>query len=531
MMKNTRIFAATLAAVMMTTACAAIPAAAASTQTTYLRGDVNLDGVIDSRDGAAIQRALWWCAPLNDTQKIVADINSDGHIDLTDRVLLATGRYSGEVTVSYDEAGNVIHCVDGNDLLTVTSNGWQAVVNNAANGTILGVSDYQMTMRSGNASMQVSPWNSALYYERESASTSMNANSWNANARTVYDSGESFAANLSAWGNINFTHSAMAKETAPFMRKTYQFFANTSRNSNVFTQTGYGMNETVYLVNAEVTKREGGIEFVNHVSDDTVNSFFADDHVTIDGVTLSYADGEFTVDGIPEDEIEMLHTMTVDQYDEIAIVTNTPGSRFVYGLMYDKSSSSMAALVKVRLDKNAEATVIQYSKPSDMATTINFYPQDWVVDYAMEHPDEMVTLFDTKYDADHLIFQTVHFPRMTKNTLAGALNARYQITSGFTYKQTAGNASIKSSYADTSSTLTFTAGSGAFAISNSEAGYAVGMSIGDAADTYTLGTETVTVNDANASYATASAITYSFDGNSVSFTPQAILAQHTPFMY
>ena len=109
-MKNSKIFAATMATVMMTAACAALPAAAASTQATYLRGDVNLDGVIDSRDGAALQRALWWCAPLNDTQKLVADINSDGHIDLTDRVLLATGRCSGEVTVTYDESGNVIHC-------------------------------------------------------------------------------------------------------------------------------------------------------------------------------------------------------------------------------------------------------------------------------------------------------------------------------------------------------------------------------------------------------------------------------------
>lgn len=514
---------------IMLAAMTVMPASAAE-QVTYLRGDVNLDGVVNSKDISTLRSGLWGIRPLTGAQRMVADVNADGHVDYLDLLALTLGAANGEVSFTVDENGDPAFYLDSTDTLRVQADGWNAAVTNSANGAMTSLSRYQLTHTTADGSLMVSPWNSGLSYRSAAARTVMNANDWCASAATVYDTGKRLSTNVSAWGSINLTHDAMAEETAPFMRNTYQFFANSNRNDAIYTQTGYGVDETVYLANAEVTKREGGIEFVNYVSDDTVNSFMADDYVTIDGVTLSYSDGEFTVDGIAEDEIELLHTMTVNQYDEIAIVTNTPGNRFVYGLMYDKDSASMAALVKVRLDKNAEATVIQYSKPADMATTINFYPKDGVVDYAMEHPDEMVTLFDTQYDADHLVFQTVHFPRMTKNTLAGALNMRYQITSGITYKQTAGNASIKSSYETTASTLSFVNGSDGFSIENTENGAAVAMSFTENGDTYKLGTETFQFTSP-LRYAPDAAVTYTSGNISATYTPADVLAQHVPFLY
>ena len=532
-MKKARRLTAIISSLAIMASLSAFTASAASAQQTYKLGDVDLSGTIDLDDLTCMKKGIFWLSQLSDVQKRTADIDQNGHVDLKDLAALklhlaGISPITGEVTVSFDENGNVAEYADGNTDLRVYSDSYNAEIVNSADGSRTALSDYYMSYSSGDASAMISPWYSELKYNTADSSLVIGSNDYTTSSKTVYSNGESLGINYSQWG-INVSHSAMAKETAPFMRKTYNFFANTSEDNNVFTQTGYGVDQTVALVNAEVTKREGGIEFVNHVSDDTVNSFMADDYVTIDGVKLSYSGGEFTVEGIPENEIELLHTMTVDQYDEIAVVTNTPGNRFVYGLMYDKSSQSMAALVKVRLDKNAEATVIQYSKPADMATTINFYPKDGVLERAMANPDEMVTLFDTQYDPDHLVFQTVHFPRMTKNLLAGSLNARYQITNGITYKQTAGNASVKLSYGSTSSTLAFNNTDDTFSLINTESGSTVGI---------TSGADTVKYDIAGSSFTTAGkyyspdcGITYTYGTGSSAFTPAGILAQHTPFMF
>ena len=535
-MKNTKKVIAFLSSLSLLVSASAFQASAAQlTQKTFKLGDVDLDGDIDLNDLTAMKKGVLWLSSLNDTQKRTADINRDGHVNLLDLTLFKLGMagaydMSGEVTVNYDENGNAAEYINSNSDLRITSDSYNAKVDNASNGSSLALSNYSLSYAdsSGNASAMISPWYSEVNLKTADSALKMGTNDYCTNAKTVYSDGTAIGINTSAWGAINVTHDPMSAETAPFMRKTYDFFTNTNRNDDVFTQTGYGLDETVRLINAEVTKRENGIEFVNHVSDETVNSLMGDDFVTIDGVTLTYKDGEFTVDGIAEDEIELLHTMTIGQYDEIGIITNTPGSRYVYGLMYDKDSQSMAALVKVRLDKNAEATVIQYSKPADMATTINFYPKDGVVERAMANPDEMVTLFDTQYDPEHLVFQTVHFPRKTKNLLAGSLNARYQITNGITYKQTAADTSIKLSYASTASTLAFNCTNDSFSITNNEGGTPV--SIASSADSmkYTIGSESFATAKY---YAPNSDITYTYGEQSETFTPAAVLSQHTPFMY
>lgn len=528
-MNNIKRMTAMISSVAMLSAMAMLPASAASVNTTYLRGDVNLDGVIDAADLAALQANLNWTTLLSDTQLLTADVNADGHVNAADAAMLAAGEVSGEVTVTADENGQPVFCLGGQDALRIQSDSWNAAVANA-NGSAMQMSRYGISLNNENGNLSVTPWNSGITYKSAAASTSMNANDWNASTSTVFENGKHLDASLSRWGNISIRHDEMAAETAPFMAKTVQYFAYANQNDAMFSQTGFGIDQTVSLVNAAVTKRADGIEFVNAVSNHTVNSFMADDYVTIDGVTLSYKDGEFTVDGIPEDEIEMLHTMTIDQYDEIAVVTNTPGNRFIYGLMYDKNAASMAALVKVRLDENAEAVVIQYSKPADMATTINFYPKEGVLERAFANPDEMVTLFDTQYDPQHLVFQTVHFPRMTKNTLAGTLNARYQITNGYTYKQTAGNASIKTTLGTAAATLSFKNGVPGYTLETTESGTALSMGFDADGSVYKFGNETLTVAGADR-FAPDAAIRYASGDVTADFTALDVLMQHIPFRY
>ncbi|MCR5601029.1 MAG: hypothetical protein K6G33_09865 [Ruminococcus sp.] len=514
-----------------------LPASAAAAQKTYKLGDVDLNGTIDLKDLTEMKKGVFWLSNLSDAQKKAADINQDGHVNLSDLALLKAhlgGLYkiSGEVKVNYDENGNAAEYINDNEQLSVSSDAYLAEISNAANGSALSLSNHYLsyTSANGDSSAVINPWYSELKYNNADSSLAFSSNEYNTSAKTVYaESGKSVGISLSKWGTINAVHDSMAEVTSPFMKKTYDFFNWTNKSSEVFTQTGYGMDETVNLVNAEVTKRDGGIEFVNHVSTDTVYSFMADDYVTIDDVKISYSDGEFTIEGIADEDIDFIHTMTVGQYDEIAVVTNTPGNRLVYGLMYDKDSASMAALVKVKLDQDAEATVIQYSKPNDMATTINFYPKEGVVDRAMANRDEIVTLFDTQYDPNGLVFQTVHFPRKTKNMLAGTLNARYQITNGITYKQTAGNASIKLSYASTASTLTFNSADDTFSLVNNEGKATVGITSAADSVKYNLGTESLSV--AGKTYSPNSAVTYTFGDSSETFTPAGVLAQHVPFMY
>ena len=526
--------AAFLASLTLITSAAAFQASAAPlTQETYKLGDVDLNGTVDLSDLTAMKKGVLWLSVLSDAQKRTADVNRDGHVNLLDLTLFKASlaglrTIDGEVTINYDENGNVAEYVNSNSDLVISSDSYNAYITNNATASAIALSPYYLSYANGGASAMISPWYSEVGIINADSVLKIGKNDYSTNARTTYADGTSLSTNVSSWGTINLTHDAMAEETAPFMRKTYNFFTNVSRDDDVFTQTAYGLNETVNLVNAEVTKRENGIEFVTHVSDDTVYSTMGDDFVTIDGVTLTYSDGEFTVEGIPEDEIELLHTMTVGQYDEIGIITNTPNNRFVYGLMYDKDSQSMAALVKVRLDKNAEATVIQYSKPADMATTINFYPKEGVVERAMANPDEMVTLFDTQYDPEHLVFQTVHFPRKTKNLLAGSLNARYQITNGITYQQSAANATVKMTYGTTASTLAFNCTNADLSITNVENGITAGIaSTGDTVK-YTVGGESFSTGKY---YAPDSEITYTYGDTAETFTPSGVLAQHTPFMY
>ena len=519
-------------------------AASAAESNTYKLGDVNMDGVVNSADLQLTKLGMLYLRPLSATQKKLADINGDRHVNLVDVVALTNhclGRNTidEEVTVYYDENGNVAEYLGGNDALKVDSNGYTAYVNNAVNDSVIGLSDYVFQHKSTDATTSVSPWCTELNYKGEIASTNVSNNDYYQSISTVEnETGKTIGASRNAWGYIGFTHDYIAEETAPFMTKTYRYLKNANVNDALFSTTGYGVDETVGLVNAEVTKRENGIEFVNHVSDDTVNAFMADDYVTIDGVTISYKDGEFTVEGINEDEIELRHTMTVTvprmgTFDEIAVVTNTPGQRYVYGLMYDTGSQSMAALVKVRLDKNAEATVIQYSKPSDMATTINFYPKDWVLEQAFANPDEMVTLFDNEYDPNRMVFQTVHFPRMTKNALIGAINARYQITNGFTYKQTAGNVTVAATHDQMSTTVAFNNANDNFTLENTTAGRKTGISSTDAAMTYTQGGESFTIAkaDANRYYTPNSSVTYTYGEETSSFTPAEVLDLRTPTLY
>lgn len=515
----------------------ALPTSAAAAQKSFKFGDVDLNGTIDLKDLTEMKKGVFWLSALSDTQKKAADIDQDGHVNLKDLALLKAhlgglSKIAGEVKVNYDENGNVAEYINDNDKLSVSSDSYLAEISNTESGSAIALSEYYISYASenGDSTASINPWCSELKYNNAGSSLSFSSNDYNTSAKTVYaETGKSVGISLSKWGTINAVHDDMAEVTSPFMKKTYDFFNWTNKDSEVFTQTSYGMDEIVNLVNAEVTKRDGGIEFVNHVSDDTVYSFMSDDYVTIDGVKISYSDGEFTVEGIADEDIELLHTMTVGQYDEIAIVTNTPGNRLVYGLMYDKDSSSMAALVKVKLDQDAEATVIQYSKPNDMATTINFYPKAGVVDRAMANPDEMVTLFDTQYDPEGLVFQTVHFPRKTKNMLAGALNARYQITNGITYKQTAGSASIKLSYESTASTLSFNNADDTFSIVNNEGKATVGITSAADSVKYDLGNESISV--AGKDYSVNSAVTYNFGDSSETFTPAGVLAQHVPFIY
>lgn len=535
-MKKANKIIAFVSSLAVMTSVSAFPVSAAAAQKTYKLGDVDLNGSIDLNDLTEMKKGVFWLSNLSDTQKKAADINQDGHVNLSDLTALklhlgGISKIKGEVNVTYDENGNVADYINDNEQLSVDSDSYNAVISNSASEASIALSEYYLSYaaKAGNLAF-INPWCAELSYENEASSLSIASNDYTTAAKTVYgESGKSVGISLSKWGTISAVHDDMADETSPFMKKTYDFFNFTNKDSDTFTQTGYGKDETVNLVNAEIIKRDGGIEFVNHVSDDTVNSFMADDYVTIDGVKISYSDGEFAVEGIDDNEIELLHTMTVGQYDEIGIVTNTPGNRLVYGLMYDKDSASMAALVKVRLDKNAEATVIQYSKPNDMATTINFYPKKGVVDRAMANPDEMVTLFDTQYDPDGLVFQTVHFPRKTKNMLAGSLNARYQITNGITYKQTAGNASIKLSYNTTASTLSFNNIDDTFSLINNEGGSTVGITSSADSVKYDLGNESLSI--AGKKYSPNGEITYNFGESSETFTPSGVLSQHVPFMY
>lgn len=529
-MKNFKKLTAIITSIVALSTLTAFNASADCESTTYTRGDVNLDGVVNTADFNALNAGIYWISPLSDTQLMVADVNADGHVNIADAVYFAFGSFArDEITVNTDENGNVAFLLNGQDSLRINSDSWNAEVSNE-NGSDIQLSRYGMSLENDNGYLDVNPWNSAISYDAGDASFYMSSNDWYTGAKTSYDGGKGLGTAVSVWGDIQISHDEMAEETAPFMRKTYNYFNYINKDNAMFTETGYGIDDTVYLANAEVTKRTDGVEFVNYVSNKTVNSFMADDYVTIDGVTLSYADGEFTIDGIPEDEIELLHTMTVDQYDEIAIMTNTPGNRFIYGLMYDKDSSSMAALVKVRLDEDMEATVIQYSKPADMATTINFYPKEDVYERAMANPDEIVTLFDTQYDPTRLVFQTVHFPRMTKNTLAGSLNARYQITSGITYKQTAGNASIKTTYNTSAQTMSFNSSSDGFSIESSENGTVLGMTFSADSSSYKFGGETLSVAGGER-FDPETEVSYNFGEITADFTAEDVLAQHVPFRY
>ncbi len=532
-MKTMKKITAVLSSLVLLGSMAAVQAGAAYTET-YQHGDLNQDGIIDCRDLVLFKKGLFHLTPLTDVQKKIADINQDGYVNLTDLSLLklhcaGIKNIDSNVVITYDENGNAVALLNNNENLLVSSNGFTAQITNTATQSLTEVSRNALSWHNADdtANTFLSAWNSELKYQSNTANAILNISPYYTAVKTVY-SDTAINTGFSGWGNININHDAIKQDNAPFMRNTANYFSNANSNDALFADSSYGVDDTIALVNAEVTKRENGIEFVNHVSNDTVYSFMADDYVTIDDVKISYADGKFTVEGIADENIALLHTMTVGQYDEIAVMTNTPGNRLIYGLMFDTASQSMAALVKVRVDQNMEATVIQYSKPADMATTINFYPKDYVFETAMNDPDQMVTLFDNDYDPDHLVFQTVHFPRKTKNTLAGSLNARYQITNGFTFKQTAGANSIKTTYENTAQTLAFNQADAGFTLSTTENGYTLSAVSDGTTSIYTNGNEAFALTG---NYQPNAEVIYTSDGISEAFTPNAVLAQHSPVLY
>jgi len=532
-MKKFKKFTALTSSIVLLASMAAMNVGAASAET-YKLGDINQDGVIDCRDLVALKKGMSYLTPLTETQKKIADINSDGHVNLTDLSLLklhcaGLKTISGEVTVYYDENGNVVSLLNDNANLAVTSNGWLANISNEETRSSIELTGHYLSQKNadGSASTFISPWSSEVRYSSDNADAVLNLCSGYTALKTNYNTGTELSTGVSAWGNISISHDGF-DESIPFMRNSANYFKNTSVDDALFAASDYAVDETVSLVNAEVIKRENGIEFSNHVSDDTVNAFMADDFVTIDDVKITYAEGEFTVEGIADENIELLHTMTVGQYDEIAVMTNTPGNRLIYGLMYDTASQSMAALVKVRVDKNMEATVIQYSKPADMATTINFYPKDYVFDEAMANPDNMVTMFDNDYNPDNLVFQTVAFTRKTKNALIGSLNARYQITNGFTFKQTGSANSVKSTYETTATTLSFSNAESGLNLTSVQDGYTIGIDISDDTVKYINGGESLALAGG---YTPDTSITYEYGETSEVFTPVQVLSQRGTVLY
>jgi hypothetical protein len=54
----------------------------------YLPGDVNLDGVLDTTDVILVMRNVLEIVEFNDTQAALADFNGDGAIDATDALMM-----------------------------------------------------------------------------------------------------------------------------------------------------------------------------------------------------------------------------------------------------------------------------------------------------------------------------------------------------------------------------------------------------------------------------------------------------------
>jgi len=541
-MKNFKRFTALFSSLAIMASMSAISASASNAQT-FRYGDVNMDGNVDLKDLSALKLGVYGFRTLSDAQRIVSDVNGDYHVNMADILSLTAhclgGRQiTGETTIYFDENGNVANYLNGNENLTVNSNGYNADVLNSATQSTISLSPNYFSAKSadGSASSFISPWYSEVSYNTGDTSSATGISDHYNSARTSYGN-KNVGAGMASNGDIHITNDFFAEEqTAPFMQKAYQRIQNISKNDPLF-QSNMGIDETVQLVNAEITKRADGVEFFNYNTNDPVHAFMADSYIEIDGVRFSYSDGQFTIDGIPQENIGLLNTVSVSNsdghFDELAVVTNTEGNRVLYGMMYSTDYNSMAALVKLRLDMDEEATVVQYIKPADMATTINFYLKDGILEQAFANPDEMVTLCDNEYDPEQLVFQTVGFRRGSKTSLFGKMNERYQITDGVTFMQTGSEPSIKVSHADTASTIKFSPENSNFSLLSTQAGYSYGITSSDDTISYTSGSESFTVSkaDQNQYYTPDSNITYTFGDTSETFTANQVLSQRIPTLY
>lgn len=519
-MKHIRKITAFFTAVTLLSSTAVTAGAA---KITCKAGDVNLDGIVDTADAEILRNALWGQETLTAAQRTAADVNGDLHVDFNDLTevndIISGAAEAKEISFDADDNGNVLHYLNGNENIEIVSDGWQGAFSNAASGSVTDFSNYYMNLTNSAAELKINPWGvgakdgtSEIYYSQYGVSS-----------KTDFADG-SFSTYRSADGNIYDKNSYLLNNESLVVRRTSEFFANTSENNDVFAPTDYGMNGTVHLVNADITKLENGYEFINNISDYTVYSFLGSDFAVMDDVTFHYADGKFTYEGIDPESIVTECVGERDGYAEIALITD----RYVYGLMYEYAYDFMAAFVRYDFE-TGEAALAQYTPSVDLATVSIHYAQEGVVEYGLEHPELMVKWLDDYYDPDHMVFETVMYRQKMKCVQIGKMNDAYKIYDGLTFTQlpTGVNTVVKN-HGSENSTLMF--GSGIFNISTNNCGV---FNTGNIYQ-YTAGTESFTVVSLDGSlYSAASPVTYknTADSTSEAFTVSSLLKQKTATMY
>lgn len=520
MKKTMKKFAAVIAAIsMLSTSLTFTSASAASVS--YKLGDVNLDGVVDEQDSDMLRQSLWGRTKLTEVQRTTADVNGDLHVnykDLTAVIEMCNGKTrSADIQIDVDENNNVLHYINNNPALSVSSTGWMANVTNSANNSNLEVSPYTFSYSSNGSKMMLTPWGADF----SKGSSGIYFSNYGTSAISKFKDGL-FTTYYSPDGKIYDYNSYLSKNECGIMRKIANFFANTSVDDQLFAPSDYGMNGTVHLAGADVTKLENGYEFINNISDETVYSFLGHDFAVMDDVTFYYRDGEFTFEGIDESSIETIYTGQRDGYEEIAVITD----RYIYGLMYEPPFDMMAAFVRYDRLKD-EAALAQYTSIVDMATVSIHYAQEGVVEYGLEHPELMVKWLDDYYDPDHMVFETIMYSQGMKCIQVGKMNDAYKIYDGLTYTQLpTGVNTIVKNHEDETSTLMF--GSGIFNISNNSGGAFTTRGIYQ----YTSGGDTFMTTPGNDTlYSPDANITYAYNGGAANFKVTDVLNNRTPSMY
>lgn len=520
-MKKIRNLAAFItAAVMLSTSALTVSADSRA----YKTGDVNLDGVVNSEDATLLRKALWCQVSLSDLQRTVADVNGDLHVTFADYTALndiCSGKAeSADIVVDADENGNVSHYLNNNPSLEVSSTAWSTKVTDSTTGSSILASPYTFNYSNSAGKLELTSFGagisggpSSIYYSKYGVTSS-----------SLFSNG-SFATHYTSNGTIYDNNSFLTNDSSKLVRKVANVFANTSADADIFGNSDYSDGGTVQLVYADVTRNGNTYEFSNYLGDTPVYSTLSRHDASIDGVTFHYENGDFTYEGIDEDSVVLknvgvraCNTYEGEHYVELALYTDT----CIYGVMYEPVFDMMAALVRYDYDTN-EAALVQYVSSVDFSVVSTFNPQDWVLDYVTEHPENTVQYFDDYYDPDHLVFETVMYRQNMKVVQVGKMNEAYKIYDGLTFTQLpTGVNTIVNNHDGENSTLMF--GKGIFNISVNAGGVFNTSNI----YSYTVGGDSLTMMNFDGSlYSGATSITY----KGANFSVNKLLSQRTPTMY